>query len=135
VYETLVARDPTSVAALNNLAMLLVSYRTDAVSLERAAQLTGKLNHVTEPSILNTRGWVKFKRGELQESLALLQQAVDKSPESPLMRYHLGMAQLKIGDRASAQKNLEAAVHSGRQFHGAKEARTALDQIRAAAAG
>jgi hypothetical protein len=43
------------------------------------------------------------------------------------------MAQLKIGDRASAQKNLEAAVSSGRQFHGAKEAQAALEQIKAAA--
>jgi tetratricopeptide (TPR) repeat protein len=132
VYETLVSREPNSVAALNNLAMLLVSYRNDPTSLERASQLTGKLNHVTEPSILNTRGWVKFKRGELQESLTLLQQAVEKSPESALMRYHLGMAQLKTGDRAAAQKNLEAAVSSGRQFHGAKEAQAALEQIKAA---
>lgn len=132
VYETLVSREPGSVAAANNLAMLLVSYRSDPTSLERAEQLAGKLDHVTEPSILNTRGWVKFKRGEFQESLALLQQAVDKSPESPLMRYHLGMAQLKTGDRASAEKNLEAAVRSGRPFHGAKEAQAALDQIKAA---
>lgn len=132
VYETLITREPGSVAAANNLAMLLVSYRTDAPSLERAEQLTGKLNHVTEPSILNTRGWVKFKRGEFQESLSLLQQAVDKSPESPLMRYHLGMAQLKTGDRAAAEKNLEAAVRSGRQFHGAKEAQAALEEIKAA---
>ncbi|MET0533802.1 MAG: tetratricopeptide repeat protein, partial [Steroidobacter sp.] len=134
VYEAIVKREPGSVAALNNLAMLLVSYRNDAPSLERAAELTGRLNHVTEPSILNTRGWVKFKRGEFQESLALLQQAVDKSPESPLMRYHLGMAQLKTGDRAGAEKNLEAAVRSGRQFHGSREAQTALEQIKAAGA-
>jgi tetratricopeptide (TPR) repeat protein len=132
VYEKLVSREPGSVAAANNLAMLLVSYRTDAPSLERAEQLTGKLDHVTEPSILNTRGWVKFKRGEFQESLSLLQQAVDKSPESPLMRYHLGMAQLKTGDRTSAQKNLEVALNSGRQFHGAKEAQAALAEIKAA---
>lgn len=132
VYETLVSREPGSVAAANNLAMLLVSYRTDPPSLDRAEQLVGKLNHVTEPSILNTRGWVKFKRGEFQESVSLLQQAVDKSPESPLMRYHLGMAQLKTGDRTSAEKNLEAAVRSGRAFLGAKEAQAALDQIKAA---
>lgn len=132
VYETLVSRDPGSVAALNNLAMLLVSYRTDAGSLQRAEELSGKLNHVTEPSILNTRGWVKFKRGEFQESVSLLQQAVEKSPESPLMRYHLGMAQLKAGDRLAAEKNLEVAVRSGRQFHGAKEAQAALDQIKTA---
>lgn len=132
VYETLVSREPGSVAATNNLAMLLVSYRDDATSLNRAGELAGKLDHVTEPSILNTRGWVKFKRGEFQESLPLLREAVEKSPESPLMRYHLGMAQLKTGDRASAEKNLEAAVKSGRQFHGAKEAQAALEQIKAA---
>lgn len=132
VYETLVTREPGSVVAANNLAMLLVSYRNDAASLERAAQLAGKLNHVSEPSILNTRGWVKFRRGEFQESLVLLQQAVDKSPESPLMRYHLGMAQLKTGDRVSAEKNLEAAVRSGRPFHGTKEAQATLEQIKAA---
>jgi tetratricopeptide (TPR) repeat protein len=131
-YETLVNREPGSVAAANNLAMLLVSYRTDPASLNRAAELTGKLDHVSEPAILNTRGWVKFKRGEFQESLSLLQQAVEKSPESPLMRYHLGMAQLKTGDRAAAEKNLEAAVGSGRQFHGSQEAQAALQQIKAA---
>ena len=132
MYENIISREPGSVAAANNLAMLLVSYRTDASSLERAEQLTGKLSQASEPSILNTRGWVKFKRGEFQESLSLLQQAVDKSPDSPLMRYHLGMAQLKTGDRASAEKNLEAAVHSGRQFHGAKEAQAALEAIKSA---
>jgi tetratricopeptide (TPR) repeat protein len=132
IYEGMVTREPNSVAAANNLAMLLVSYRTDANSLQRAGELAGKLDRVSEPSILNTRGWVKFKRGEFQESLALLQQAVDKSPESPLMRYHLGMAQLKTGDRASAQKNLEAAISSGRQFHGSKDAEAALEQMKAA---
>lgn len=132
VYETLISREPGSVAVSNNLAMLLVSYRTDPASLNRAEELAGKLNNVSEPSILNTRGWIKFKRGEFQESLALLQQAVEKSPESPMMRYHLGMAQLKTGDRASAEKNLEAAVKSGRQFLGAKEAQVALQQIKAA---
>lgn len=132
VYETMIGREPESVAVANNLAMLLVSYRTDSNSLQRAGELAGKLDKVSEPSILNTRGWVKFKRGEFQESVVLLQQAVEKSPESPLMRYHLGMAQLKTGDRVSAEKNLEAAVRSGRQFHGAKEAQAALDQIKAA---
>lgn len=132
VYEGMVSRDPGSMAAANNLAMLLVSYRTDQASLDRAQQLTGKLGNVSEPAILNTRGWVKFKRGEFQESLALLQQAVDKSPESPLMRYHLGMAQLRTGNRAAARENLEAAVTSGRNFHGVKEAQAALEEIKRA---
>jgi tetratricopeptide (TPR) repeat protein len=132
VYEDMVRREPGSVAAANNLAMLLVSYRSDQASLDRAQALTARLGNVTEPAILNTRGWVKFKRGEFRESLSLLQQAVDKSPESPLMRYHLGMAQLRTGDRAGARQNLEAAVTSGRNFHGVKEAQAALAEIKQA---
>ena len=131
-YEGIVSRDPDSVAALNNLAMLLVSYRSDQASLDRAQQLTSRLAHVGEPAILNTRGWVKFKRGEYQESLPLLQEAVDKSPESPLMRYHLAMAQLRTGNRAAARQNLEAVVSSGRTFHGISEAQAALAEIKRA---
>ena len=48
------------------------------------------------------------------------------------MRYHLGMAQLRTGDRAAAQENLEAAVTSGKSFHGVKEAQAALEEIRRA---
>jgi tetratricopeptide (TPR) repeat protein len=131
-YETLVKNDPASVAAANNLAMLLVSYRTDQASLDRAQQLTNKLMNTNEPAILNTRGWVKFKRGEVRESLPLLQQAVDKSPESPVMRYHLGMAQLRNGDRDAARQNLEAAVAANRSFLGVKEAQAALDELKRA---
>jgi uncharacterized protein HemY len=130
VYEGWVQREPQSTVAANNLAMLLVTYRSDAPSLERAQQLTEKFTASNEPSLLNTRGWVKFKRGDYQGALGLLAQAVDKSPDSPVMRYHLGMAQLKSGDSGAARENLEAAVKSGRAFMGVKEAQAALDQIK-----
>jgi tetratricopeptide (TPR) repeat protein len=131
-YESLIKKDPSSLAAANNLAMLLVSYRNDQASLDRAQQLTAKLMNTNEPAILNTRGWVKFKRGEFRESLPLLQQAVDKSPDSPVMRYHLGMAQLRIGDRSAAKQNLEAAIAANRTFLGVKEAQAALDELKRA---
>jgi tetratricopeptide (TPR) repeat protein len=130
VYESWVQREPRSTVAANNLAMLLVTYRSDAASLERAQQLTEKFTSSSEPSLLNTRGWVKFKRGDYQGALGLLAQAVDKSPDSPVMRYHLGMAQLKNGDAGSARENLEAAVKSGRAFMGVKEAQAALEELR-----
>lgn len=132
VYEAMVARDPKSAGAANNLAMLLVNYRNDAASLDRAQQLTEKLSSLREPAYLNTRGWVKFKRGEYQAALGLLAQAVEKSPESPVMRYHLGMAQLRTGDQRAARENLEAAVKTGTAFMGAKEAQAALEEIKRA---
>jgi Flp pilus assembly protein TadD len=129
-YEKLLQREPRSVGAANNLAMLLVTYRTDESSLNRARELVSSLSSVDDPAVLNTRGWVMFKRGEYQESLPLLQQAVDKSPQSPVMRYHLGMAQLRSGDQNAARENLEAAIATGKPFPGAKEAQAALDEIK-----
>ncbi|HKQ83825.1 MAG TPA: tetratricopeptide repeat protein [Steroidobacteraceae bacterium] len=128
-YDELVKREPQSITAANNLAMLLVSYRDDRASLDRAYELSTKLQNETNPAFLNTRGWVKYKRGEFADAVSLLQQAVEKVPESPLMRYHLGMAQLRAGDKGEAMKNLAAAVASGREFHGHQEARATLEQL------
>lgn len=132
VYEQLVKKEPQSLGAANNLAMLLASYRTDKTSLDRAAELAGKLANATDPAVLNTRGWVKYKRGEFDDAVALLQEAADKAPDSPLMRYHLGMAQLKAGDKGGAARNLATAVASERPFHGQEEARATLAQLTSA---
>ncbi len=132
VYEDLLSRNPASAPVANNLAMLLVSYRTDAASLDKAQQLADQLSTSTDASYVNTRGWVRYKRGEYQEALPLLQQAVDKAPDSPVMRYNLGMAQLKAGDVVAARGNLEAAVAANRPFAGIDEARKALEEAKRA---
>lgn len=126
VYEDLLTRNPQTTIAANNLAMLLVSYRNDAASLDRARELAEGLSGSTDASYVNTRGWVRYKRGEYEEALPLLQQAVDQSPDSPVMRYHLGMAQLKLGNKESARQNLEQALDAKRTFAGIDEARSAL---------
>ena len=130
VYEGLVARNPGSAPASNNLAMLLASYKSDTASLDRALQLAEKLAGSLEPTFVNTRGWVRYKRGEYQQALPLLQQAVDTAPDSPLMRYHLGMAQLRLGDRDAARRNLEVAVAASSPFAGLDEARSALAEVK-----
>jgi tetratricopeptide (TPR) repeat protein len=97
--------------------------------LDRAKALTQKLAKVDEPAILNTRGWVRYKSGEYREALPLLQQAVDKVPNSPVMHYHLGMAQYKNGDREAARKNLEFSLQTSEKFVGDADARATLEQI------
>lgn len=132
VYENLLAKNPASVPAANNLAMLLVSYRSDVASLDRARQLADQLATSTEAPYVNTRGWVLYKRGEYAEALPLLQRAVDQSPDSPVMRYHLGMAQLKLGNKDAARGNLEQAIRAERAFAGIEEARSALEEAKRA---
>ena len=129
LYEDVLQREPGSAVAANNLAMLLVTYRQDGASLQRAKALAQKLAQVNEPAILNTRGWVSYKSGEYREALPLLQQAVDKVPNSPVMHYHLGMAQYKNGDREAARKNLEFSLQTRQQFVGDADARATLEQI------
>ncbi|MBS0379237.1 MAG: tetratricopeptide repeat protein [Proteobacteria bacterium] len=130
VYEDLLKRHPDSVVVANNLAMLLVSYRSDAASLARAQSLAKPLESSKNASFQDTAGWVRYKGGEFQQALPLLQAAVAQSPESVLMRYHLGMAQLKTGDRDGARRNIELALDSGRTFLGQQDARNALNELK-----
>jgi tetratricopeptide (TPR) repeat protein len=130
MYEDIASRNPKSIMDANRLAMLLVSYRTDQPSLDRAEKLAESLSGSTDPSSIDTRGWVKFKRGAVQEALPLLLQAVEKSPSSAVMRYHLGMAQYRAGDRANAERNLDVALQTGNRFVGLEEARQALSTLR-----
>lgn len=130
VYEQWVARDPKSLAAAKNLAMLLLNYREDRASLQRATQLAESLAVSNEPAMLETRGWAKYKNGDFEGAVNLLREAAASSRQSATVRYHLGMAQLRAGDKASARENLQAALDHGKAFFGIDEARTALDQLK-----
>jgi tetratricopeptide (TPR) repeat protein len=134
LYESLLKKNPDSSLAANNLAMLLVTYRHDPASLRRAEELAQQLASSSEVSVTDTRGWVKFKSGDLRGAEVLLRQAVDKQPSEPELRYHLGMAQLRSGERQPARQNLEAALSSGQSFIGRHEAEAALAQLKSVAA-
>lgn len=130
LYEGLLTHNPNSSFAANNLAMLLVNYRQDPSSLARAQKLAEQLAGSTDVSLIDTRGWVRFKSGDFHGAEALLQEAVDKSPTSPEMRYHLGMAQLSSGEEQAAEQNLESAISSNRPFVGMDEAKAALARLK-----
>ena len=130
LYEAALKRNPAAVSAANNLAVLLINHRQDSVSLARAAQLASQFEQSSEPALLDTRGWVKYKSGNFKEAVPLLEQAVEKSPALPEFRYHLGMAQFKSGNSSGAQKNLSMAINSAQAFVGIDEARSTLQEVR-----
>jgi len=125
-YEDALKRYPRSAPIANNLAMLLVNHRKDKASLDRAAQVAQLLAGTEQPSMLDTLGWVKLQNGAVTEALPLLQKAAEKSPASAEIHYHLGMAQLRSGDRAAARASLRTALTGNPQFVGADDARSAL---------
>ncbi len=126
-YETLYrANARERQFAANNLAMLLVTYKNDKASLERARELTAGFASSQDAALLDTHGWVRFKRREYQDALTTLERAAERAPESRVIRYHLGMAELQLGQRDRARTALEFAVSGRASFAGSAEARTAL---------
>jgi tetratricopeptide (TPR) repeat protein len=128
-YEGLLQRFPQSEAAANNLAMMLVTYKTDPASLDRAKKLSAQFAESANPSYLDTYGWVLYRRGETAASVPVLERVVAKVPNEPLARFHLGMAQSRSGSSVEARDNLARAVNSGAKFSGLEEAKATLDKL------
>lgn len=129
LFEKLIVVRPKLALAANNLAMLLVTYRTDADSLTRARDLTAPFASATDGNLLDTFGWVRFKRGEQAEGLSALERAAELLPQSRPIRYHLAMAQIKAGLHDKARGNLQVSLEGNAAFPEADQARAALDQL------
>jgi len=129
MYDDWVRQDPQAQLPANNLAVLLVTYRTDKASLDQALSLSAPFASSSNGNLLDTNGWVHFKRAEYTDALSSLQRAVDIAPDSPEFRYHLGMAELRAGQVARARSDLQAALKGQGRFFGADDARTALASL------
>ena len=130
LYDGVLKRRPKSLVSANNLAVLLLKYRHDDASRKRTEELAALLENSPEPAYLDTRGWLKYQDQRYNEAMPLLQQAVDRYPQSAELRYHLGMAQFKSGDSSGALKNLELAANASESFPGQDEARQTLNQLK-----
>lgn len=125
-YEAWNRQNPQSQTVANNLAILLVTYRSDRTSLDRARDLTAAFASSNDGSLLDTNGWVHFKRAEYADALPVLERAAERSPNSREIRYHLGMAELHAGRTDRARSDLETALSGSATFSGADEARIVL---------
>ena len=112
VYEEQIAATPNALIIINNLASLLADHRSDQASLDRADQIAQRLRGVTIPHFKDTLGWIAYRRGEYQEALSQLKDAVAQLPNQPLIKYHLAMTYvaLKQSDNALEQFNAAKAL-------------------------
>ncbi len=129
VYDSALQIDPHSDVAANNLAMLLITYKKDSPSLNRAKQLTQRFANSNNSSFLDTYGWVLYKGGDAESAVAALQSAVSKAPDAPASLYHLGMAQASAGFSDAARDSLSRSLKLGKNFPGKDEAQTTLDRL------
>ena len=130
-YEGALRLNPRNVLTANNLAVLLVDYKGDTQNLQKAFALSRDFEKETlHPLFLDTLGWVRFKMGEQEEAIRLMKDAVAKSPELPMLNYHLGMAYYQSGRRTEALAYLSKALKSADVFQGRQEAEQILSQVK-----
>jgi Tfp pilus assembly protein PilF len=127
-YERALARKPDLWVANNDMAFLLAESGGD---LDKALGLVQKalVQRPEDPPVLDTAGWVYFKKGDTAKAIEYLERGRDKSPNDPSLNYHLGMAYLKAGKKEQAKESLKKALAAGREFQGKEEATKALGAL------
>ena len=128
-YESLLEKNTALDLVANNLAMLLVTHRSDQHSLDRAQELVNRFKQSNLPDFIDTLGWVLYKRGSVDEAITYLEKAMKIAPDAGVINYHLGMAYVNKNMSSLAQKYLTKAVEDKTDFAGKKEARAALKKV------
>ena len=96
--------------AINNLVSLLLDYRADKASLERAFALSDALKNSNVPQFQDTLGWAQYRRGEFKDAIAALEGAVAKLPDMAVVHYHLGMSYAAAGLAEKSAEQLKMAL-------------------------
>jgi len=82
-----------------------------------------------ELTVLDTLGWVHFRKGDYKKAVELIAKVQQGSPASPIVNYHLGMAQYKSGNRALARESLKKSIGGNERFIGREEAEKTLKTL------
>jgi len=124
-YEDVLAIDPRAATASNNLAWLLADIGED---LDRAVQLAQAAVAASPetPEIIDTLGWVYYKKNQPELAIAQFLRCVQKAPTVADYHYHLGLAYLQSGDAAKGRVSLLRALSAQPNATVAAEARRLL---------
>ena len=103
-YQIALEIEPNNTLFLNNLAWMLNELgRPEAQKYaERVYDLAP-----TNPSVLDTLGWILVQHGDAARGVELLKAAAAVAPGQNEIRLHLAKALLKTGDKAGAKTELE----------------------------
>ncbi len=103
-YEKALKSSPNFPPAANNLAYL---YAERGGNIDVALNLAQKAKEQVpdDPNISDTLGWIYYKKNVPGRAVVYLKEAAEKLPNQAVIRYHLGMAYHKNGNRDLAKKN------------------------------
>jgi tetratricopeptide (TPR) repeat protein len=127
-YEKILSANPSHFLAANNLAYLYSEYfgeNDKAYALASRAYETAPDN----PYIMDTFGWILYKKKEYQRALELLEKSVSKLERNPDVLFHLGMVHYKLGNEEAARHNIIKSLEIDSGFRNAEIARRVLREL------
>lgn len=123
LFETKLAAAPQEGVVLNNLAWLSARLGDgNALSYARRALAS----RPDDPAVLDTYAMILVDGGEPGQGLELLRRAQRNGAPDARLHYHAALALHRLGRRAAARTELEAALRTDRSFADADEARRLL---------
>ncbi len=128
-YLMALMANPRDVVVLNNLAY---QYAESEQKLEVAQQLIDQAIKLRGPeaNLLDTRGWVEFKRGKLDAAAKDLAAAVKADPGDALAHYHRARLLEAKGDRAGALAAARRALALDPAFLGYQECQELVARLK-----
>ena len=126
LLEPVVKSNPKNGAALNNLAWAYqqVGDARAQASAEQAIVASGR-----NPALLDTLGWILVEKGDTAHGVPILKEAIGLAPGAADIRFHLGSALVKAGDKAGARKELEKLLAENKDSPKIPDVRALLKQL------
>ena len=118
--------DPSHVGANNDLAWLMASQGNNLDAALDYATRAARLD--MNADTLDTLGFAHLQAGDAKEAVGVLGKALEMRPDSPSIKFRLGMALAATGDEAGARDMLSQALQSP-DFPEAKAAAAELAKL------
>jgi tetratricopeptide (TPR) repeat protein len=125
-FEDVLAIDSRAVIAANNLAWIHAESGDDLDTALRLAQ-TATAGAPDVPELMDTLGWVYYKKKQATLALPYFKRCVEKAPNNAGYQYHLGLAYTMNGETSLARAAFQKALANGADATTAAEIRRLLD--------
>jgi tetratricopeptide (TPR) repeat protein len=127
-YKKALEINPKFAPAANNLAWLYAEHGGNIDAALSLAQTAKEINP-EDPSVSDTLGWIYYKKQVYLTAISHLKESAEKMPNNPVVRYHLGMAYYKKGDKKLAKEELSASLKLSKEFSGAEDAKKIVAEL------
>jgi tetratricopeptide (TPR) repeat protein len=125
-YEKVLVLQPDFAPAANNLSWIIAEETQPDLGEALRLAMIAKEQLPDEVHIIDTLGWVHYKRESYSLARNEFAQAVEKQPDMPVFRYHLALALHGENKTDQAIKELEETLSSKADFAERNDAETLL---------